>query len=501
MEDVSFGLLNYAVLFVYLAAMVGIGAAVAGRQKTKEDYFLAGRKMPWFVVAMSVFATITSAITYLGMPGSVYAENVSLYFGILMMPVTAPFIIWLFLPFYQRLRVTTSYEYILRRFGPRARYCVSSLFLCARVGWLGTVIYAPALALAVVSGIPLWLAIVLMGIMATLYTVMGGLAAVIWTDVCQFAILTGGAVLAAVSLTMKVDGGALEILRVGAAAGRLNLGDWHFSLTHMTISATAISYFLQFMHDYGADQLTVQRLMATPDLRGMVRATVYNSIFSVIIIGILTFIGLGLYAYHQATPGAFPEGLARDQVFIYYVIHTLPQGISGLIVAGVFAAAMSSMDSGINSVSTVVINDFVTPLRRKKRTEEHDVLLARLLTLFFGTFATGVAFLASSIGDLIKASQTFLGLFSGPVLALFLMGILTLRGSFRGWLTGVLVAIPGTILIQRFTEVHFVYYFPLSFAVTLIIGLAASYVFPAPPADPALTIWGKQKEDATEAGA
>ncbi|MBI2433355.1 MAG: hypothetical protein HYV26_10830, partial [Candidatus Hydrogenedentes bacterium] len=257
-QGISFGGLNYAVLLVYLSGMLLIGLVVAKKVKTTEDFFLAGRKMPWLAVAMSVFATITSAITYMGMPGLVYSENVSIYFAILMQPVVAPFIIYLFLPFYQRLNVTTSYEYIYKRFGAPARYCVSALFICARMGWLGTVIYAPALALSVVTGMPLWLAILLMGLLATGYTVMGGLAAVIWTDVAQFLILVGGAVIVCVSLVWGVPGGIPEIFRVASEGGRLHLLEWRPSLTEMTVTAVAFSYFFNFLHDYGVDQVTVQ---------------------------------------------------------------------------------------------------------------------------------------------------------------------------------------------------------------------------------------------------
>jgi len=488
-DPLSFGVLNYAVLGIYLAAVVAIGLLFAGRQKTTTDYFLAGRNVPWFIVAMSVFATITSAVTYMGVPGVVYAENLSIFVGILMMPVVAPFIILLFLPFYQRLNVTTSYEYILRRFGPNARYCVSGLFIMARLGWLGTVIYAPALALSVVTGMPIWVAILLMGLLATAYTALGGLAAVIWTDAAQFMILVGGAVLVAFSLAFNVPGGVPEIIRVASEAGRLNLLEWRPSLTRMTVTVVAVSYFFNFLHDYGVDQITVQRLLATRSLSAMARATVVNSVLSVAIVGVLAFIGLGLFAYHQAWPERLPDGLAGDEIFPYYIVHALPAGLSGLVIAGIFAAAMSSMDSGINSLSTVVVNDFVRPLRRTAASDERDLGIARVLVVVFGAFATGVAFYATTIGEILKTAQIFLGLFSGPVLALFLLGILTRRGTFAGWLAGLLVAIPATIALQRWTDIHFVYYFPFSFGVCFIVGLALSLLINKPAADPSLTIW------------
>lgn len=489
-DQIRFSALHYAVLVTYIGMMIAIGLISARRQKTTTDFFLAGRNMPWVAVAMSIFASITSAITFMGIPGLVYKENISFFAGIMMMPVVAPFIIYLFLPFYRRLNVTTSYEYIYRRFGPHARYCVSGLFVCARLGWLGTVVYAPAVAISAVTNIPLWLAIIMMGALATAYTVLGGLTAVIWTDVAQFLVLTGGALTVAISLAVNVPGGVPEILRIANEGGRLSLLEWMPSLTQMTVGAVAVSYFFNFMHDYGVDQVAVQRLLATKDFRGMVRATVLNSIFTVLIVGMLAFIGLGLYAYHVTWPDRLSADMKSDSVFPYYIVHALPHTISGVVIAALFSAAMSGIDSGINSIATVVINDFVQPLRRRARSETFDMWLARALTIVFGVFATGVAFFAAQIGPILKASQTFLGLFSGPVLALFLLGILTRRSTFYGWLAGVSIAIPATIWTQYNTNVHFIYYFPLSFAVSAAVGYAASYLTNAEPIDEALLLRG-----------
>jgi solute:Na+ symporter, SSS family len=490
-NPVSFGLVNYAVLFLYLAGMVYIGVRLAGKQKTTDDYFLAGRDMPWIVVGMSIFASITSAITYMGVPGLVYEENVSFYVGMLMMPVAAPFIIYLFLPFYRELEVTTSYEYVYKRFGQPARYTVSGLFLLTRLGWLGTVIYAPALALSVVTGMNIWITILLMGVLGTVYTVLGGLAAVIWTDVAQFIVLAGGAVWVAATLILGTPDGFSGIMKIAAETGHLNLHEWRPNLYEMTVSVVAISYFIQFMHDYGVDQVTVQRLLATRSFAAMARATCLNALFTVVIVGILAFIGLGLFAYNQANPGLLPETLERDKVFPYYIVHALPVGISGLVITGIFAAAMSSVDSGINSLSTVVVNDFVRPLRKAAASETHDVWLARVLTVVFGGFATGVAFFASSIGNIIKTSQGFIGLFSGPVLALFLLGILTRRGSFSGWVVGTAVALPATMWVQKATDVHFVYYFPMSFFISFLVGGAISFLIRGEEVEPRLTLWKK----------
>lgn len=495
---VSFGLLNYAILAVYLLAMLGIGCLFAGKQKTTEDYFLAGRNMPWLVVAMSMFASITSATSYMGIPGTAYAENVSLMVVGFVSLIVAPILIFVIYPFYRALHVTTSYEYVYKRFGAPARYTVSALFLLARLGWLGVVLYAPALTLSVVTGIPLVITIPMMGVLATSYTVLGGLSAVLWTDLVQFLVMIGGAIWVAVSLAKSVPGGIAGILEIAEKTNHIQVAEWHLSLFEMSGLVVGLSYFLQLLQDYGTDQITVQRLMSVKSPRGISRAIVFNAISDLFVIGLLLFIGLGLFAYFQSFPHELADGISGDRVLPYYIIHALPNGISGLLITAIFAAAMSSMDSGINSMATVIVNDFVRPLRRRMRSELHDVGLARLLTLLLGTFATGIAFYVSTIEQIYKASSSFLGLFAGPILALFLMGMLTRRATFSGWLIGLLVAIPATIWVQHDTQVHFIYYFPFCFGVCAIIGYLASLVIGITTGwtrieERELTVWGRTR--------
>lgn len=476
----QFGIVNYLILGIYLTGMVGIGFWFSRRQESGEDFFLGGRKLPWLAVAMSMYASLTSAVTYLGLPGTAYSENISLVIVCFMSPLVAPLILLLFYPLYHRLQVTTSYEYIEKRFGSWARYGVAGLFVLARLGWLGTVIYAPSMALAIATGIPLHLCIVLMGLLATFYTTLGGLSAVVWTDVIQFVILIGGAVWIACSIISGTDGGIAQIMAVAGQAGKLHVADWNLSLFAMSGPVVAISFFLQLMQDYGTDQVTVQRLVAIGSYRGTVKAVVFNSFTDFFIIALLLFVGLGLFNFYQGIE--LPTSISGDKVLPYYIITQLPNGVSGLLITAIFAAAMSSMDSGINSIATVVVNDFV-------RKADRAVPLARILTVVLGVFATGIAFYVSSVGGIIKAFATFMGLFSAPVLALFLLGILTRRGNFKGWLVGLAVSIPATLWLQKSVGAHWVYYFPFSFTVAFLIGLLASRFFKTDPAPDELTVF------------
>ena len=517
----EFGALNYAILGIYLAVVFGIGLKLAGKQRSTDDYFLAGRRMPWPVVGMSIFASMSSAISYMGLCGNAYEENVSWIAVAPVSPVVAPFLIYIFYPFYRRLSVTTSYEYIAVRFSPLARTAVSGLFLLARLGWLGTVIFAPSLALHTATGIRIELAIVLMGILATSYTTLGGLSAVLWTDMIQFIILVGGAVWMAVELIQRVPGNLTGIYDVAQTSGHLDAFAWDISLWKLTVPLVGCSLFWQLMQDYGTDQVTVQRLMAVKRPAGIAKAILLNSLTDLVMVSLLMFVGVGIFAYYHHFPDARITELdvASDEMMPFFIVTVLPPGLSGLLISGIFAAAMSSMDSGINSLSTVIVNDFIKPSRRRRGKPDVDarnVALARVLTVGLGALAIAIAFgihSAEKLDSILKASNTFLGAFAAPILAFFLLGMFTRRANFPGWLVGAMAGIATTIWLQNAEfgadgkQVHFLWYFPICFATTVVVGYSFGLVFNLqavndgirdivarrPQAERELTIWGRSE--------
>jgi SSS family solute:Na+ symporter len=443
----SFGAINYTVLIVYMAMMFTVGLWVRGKQETIEDYCLGGRRMPWFIVAMSMFASLASAISYMGLPARAFEENIC---QIVLGPASvlvAPLAICSFYPIYRRMNITTTYEYVNARYGRPARLAASGLFVLARLGWIGTVLYAPALAMSVVTGINVYLALLLMGLLATSYTALGGLSAVIWTDVFQFIILIGGAIWVAVSLTAHVPQGFVGIIETAREANHLI--HWKLDFFQMNVVGMSLMGMLAFMDVYGTDQVAVQRLMAIKDFRGMARAAIMNSFYDLIVISLLLFVGLGLFAYYQEFPDRLDQELPADKLLPFYIMQTLPAGVSGLLITAIFAAAMSSMDSGINSLSTVVVNDFVRPFRRTSDRELDEVSLARWLTLALGVLAVAAGIFAAQIGHLLKVVHTIGSLFSVPILVLFLLGILSRRANFRGWLVGAVLSMATSLWIQN----------------------------------------------------
>ncbi len=464
----SFGLLNTVILAFYLVGMVLIGLRFMRKQQTTEDYFLASRAMPWVPVAMSMFASLTSAITFMGLPSRAYEENIALLMVCLVSPLLVPLLVLVLYPAYRRAGVTTSYEFIGLRFGRGGRTAVAVLFVLARLGWMGTVIYAPALALSVAAGLPLAVAILLMGIMATLYTALGGLAAVLWTDVVQFVILTAGAGWVAISLVLGAPDGVGGILRIASEAGRLHVVGWRLSLVEMSGFAVAVSFFLQMLQDYGTDQVAVQRMLAIRKPAGVAKAAIFNAATDVVMIALLLFIGLGLFAFYQRHPDLAPSSSA-DSVLPHYIMNSLPAGVSGLLISAIFAAAMSSMDSGINSLATVIEHDLIRPFRRRIHSDRQDVRLARALTVLLGIIATALAFSIARMQNIVEAFATFMGLFNAPVLALFVLGFVSRHARFGAWCAGVVPAVLVTLAARHYIGLHWVYYVPLSFSTCFTI--------------------------------
>ena len=503
-EQPSFGAVNTSVLVAYLLLVTLLAVVLSGRQKDTRTYFLAGGRMPWLAVSLSLSASLLSALSYLGAPALAYEENASFVLGPVILLMTAPLVILLFFPIYRRLDVTSIYEYVNRRFGRPARYATSVFAILQIQGWMGLALYAPALALSTVTGMDLVGSILVMGAVATLYTALGGLAAVIWTDVIQFLVLSSGALLVMVSLSSSLPGGVDQILEMALAADKLPRLEFGFRFDQANLITVAICNLVVVFSQYGTAQVTIQRLLAVRNLRQMYKAVFLDVFLQLLVVGLLFFIGLGLYAYFQSFPERLAEGVAGDRILPYYIVHALPVGASGLLIAGVFAASMSTLDSGIHSISTVIVVDLVKPLASIRFTERQSLMMARGITVGLGAVATLTALLFSNVEGIIKAVHQVTGYVGAPVTALFLLGLLTRRGHFRGWLAATLaVVLPLSYYVQNHTQVHWLLYGPVSAGSCLMAAYLCSRILRPPAWAPAeaLTIWSTQTTSGTTKGA
>ena len=350
--------LDHAVLAIYLILVVAMGAAFVKGQRSTEDYFLAGRSMPWLPVGISIFASLFSAISLMGSPGWVYDHDVTLGLTLVTIPLVTPVVVWVILPFFHRLKVFTAYEYLERRFSPPVRLAAGVLFLFQRGSYLAVVIYVPSLVLSTATGIELKWTILMIGGLATFYTLLGGMKAVIWTDVVQVCVLLGGLILVVGVLVSRIEGGVAEIIAVGTQEGpfrvQLSWGDW----ATVSLGAVLINGIFVNLSQYGPDQITLQRYLTTPDVHSGRNSMLFNAVLTIPVGLILLFIGGALYVFYLKNPARLGNVSTGDAVLPHFVIHELPAGASGVFIAAMFAAAMSTIDSVINSLSTSSMKDF-----------------------------------------------------------------------------------------------------------------------------------------------
>jgi SSS family transporter len=455
--------------------MVLVGVYFARRETSTEEFFLGGRKIPWWAAGLSIFGTQLSAITFMAIPATAYGSDWRRFAGqIMVLPIIA-MVIFCFLPLFRRLNVTTAYEYLEARFSLTVRLFASSLFILFQLGRMGIVLLLPAIALSAVTGIDTYLCIALMGILATAYTTMGGISAVIWTDVLQVFVLIGGALLCLI-VAVSDAGGISASIDLAQAAGKFDIFEWRWSSSDMVAWVLIVGFFFTNLVPYTTDQTVIQRYLTTSDEKQAARSLWLNLAIT-IPTGILFFgLGTALFVYYTGNPelkAALPE--KADQLVPWFVVTHLPAGVAGLVVAGIFAAAMSSLDSSMNSIATAIVNDFVerfdAPGPRKDR-----LSLARKLTVLLGIIGTSAAMLLATyeIKYLFDFFQKVMGLFGGGLAGVFLLAVFTKKTNARGAFAGLVLGGLATIAVAFFTQINFLLYAAVGATTCVGVGYGVS---------------------------
>ncbi len=475
LEPARFAFPDYVVLAIYLLLMVGIGVYFAKKSTNTEDFFLAGRKIPWWAAGISIFGTQLSAITFMAIPATAYGSDWRRFVGQLMVMPVFLIVIYSFLPLFRRLHITTAYEYLEQRFSLSIRLFASGLFVLFQIGRMGIVLLLPAIALSAVTGMQTHTCIALMGVLATAYTALGGISAVIWTDVLQVVVLIGGA-LACLLIAISGAGGFSAAWDVALQAEKFHMFDWTWDPTDMVGWVLIVGFFFTNLVPYTTDQTIIQRYLTTRDEKQAARSMWLNLAIT-IPTGILFFgLGTALFAYYTAHPAEEAQLPGKaDQLVPWFVMSHLPAGVAGMVVAGIFAAAMSSLDSSINSITTALVNDFVGRLRK---TKQDYMGLARTLTLVLGVLGTLTAMILATveIRYLFDFFQKLLGLFGGALAGVFLLAAFTKRTHSRGALLGMVTGAALTIAVAFGTQIHFLLYAAVGSISCVIVGYFASLV-------------------------
>ncbi|WP_227009056.1 sodium:solute symporter family transporter [Christiangramia fulva] len=474
----NFGLVNYATLILYLGLMIGIGWYFSRRNKSSNDYFLAGGRIPWWAAGLSIYATMLSAITYLSQPALAYSYDWQAYLGYFTIILIVPIIITFYLPFYRKLNITTAYEYLEKRFNIFIRMFGSTSFVLFQLARMGIVVYLPALALSTVVGIDIYMAIIIMGVLAILYTVMGGIEAVIWTDVIQVIVLIGGLILGLIFIAYDI-GDVGYIFSTAYQDGKFQLFDFRWSLTEVVTWSLFLGTFALNFAPYTTDQAVVQRYLTTSDEKQARKSIWMNAIIS-IPAGLLIFLlGTFLYVYFKDHPQFLQIGMQNDGIFPLFIADHLPPGVAGLVIAGIYSAAMSSLDSSMHSVSTVVTVDYFKRFTRPK-SDVTTMRIARWVTIIVGVLGTGVAaFMAAyPIASLFFFFQEVVGLFGSALAGVFMLGIFFRKANWIGALSGAILSVLSLIFVKYYTELNFYIYPLIAIPTCVVTGYIISLLVP-----------------------
>lgn len=485
-NDRDFGAINYIVLFGYLLSMVGVGVWFARKNKTTDDFFRGGMRIPWWAAGCSIFATMLSSLTFTGIPSKAFAQDWVYAVGNFMIPVVTVVAVYVALPFYRRIDATSAYEYLEKRFSRPVRLFGSASFSLFHIFRMAVVMSLTGLALSVATPLTPAQSVLIMGVLSILYCTMGGIEAVIWTDTIQTFVLMGGALVAVGMLVSGADGGVGGFLTTAAEADKFRIANFHWDVTNAQIAlwAIIIGSIAQNISSYTADQAVVQRYMTTPDQKLAARSIWTNAILTVPATILFFGIGTALFAFYRSHPEKLDPSITTDQIFPLFIAREMPIGLAGLIVAGVFAAAQSTVSTSMNSTATTIVTDFMRPLNACK-TEHGYLNAARLCTFLIGVLGTliGLVFVDPDIRSLFDAFIKVIGLFMGVLGGLFVLGALSRRANATGAMAGALVGAAVMFCMWNYTAINGYLYTASGIGTCVAVGLLASLVSGKPTQD------------------
>lgn len=484
--------IDWAVIAIYALGMLAVGVYYSRKSKSTAEYLLGGRNMSSWSVGLSLFATLLSTISYLAVPSEMIHRGPMILFSIASYPFIIAVVGWLLIPRIMRFPVTTAYEILETRLGLTTRLVGSCIFVTMRLLWMAVIIYATSdkvlvpLAGLDKSATP-WVCGI-MGVVTLVYTSLGGLQAVVWTDVLQTFILFAAAVAGLIVISIKM-GGVSPWLPTHWAP---HWETFHFfpdGTPHLSLLDMMMSSFIWYVCTAGSDQMAIQRYLATKDAVSARRAYIINQVTDVMVLLFCAALGFALLGYYTAFPGLLQPGQTikdnADQLFPQFIVSGLPVGVTGLVVAGLLAAAMSSLSSGMSSITSVVTVDFIDRFKKRKLAEADHLRLAKYISFAVGVITVLLSFLyvKQVHGNLLEVANKVVNLLTAPLFLLFLMAMFIPFASQAGTLIGVFAATTTAILIAYWSELTgraglgFTWIMPSSMLVGFTAACAASLVF------------------------
>ncbi|MCH2025146.1 MAG: sodium/solute symporter [Verrucomicrobiales bacterium] len=487
----GFGIINYFVLGFYLLLMVLVGLFFAKRNKGTDDFFRGGKRVVWWAAGCSIFATMLSSLTFTGLPSKAYATDWVYFLANMMIPVVAFVAVYVALPFYRKIDATSAYEYLDKRFNRPVRMLGSGFFTLFHIFRMAVVMSLTGLALASATPLTPWQSVILMGLLSIIYCTMGGIEAVIWTDTIQTIVLLGGALIAFFMLISGVNGGFSGFISIAGEADKFRIANFNWDITNAQVAIWVIilGALAQNVSGYTADQSVVQRYMTTPDEKMAARSIWTNAVLSVFASVLFFGLGSALFAFYASNPAKLDPTIQTDQIFPLFIANEMPVGLAGLIVAGIFAAAQSTVSTSMNSTATTLVTDFMKPMNMCRNDRQY-LKSARWLTIFMGILGTffGLWFLNPEIKSLFDEFIKIVGLILGMLGGIFLLGVLTRTANATGAIIGCFGGVAVVLWVWKMTDVQAYFYPFASVGSCFLIGYISSLFFKGESETKGLTI-------------
>jgi SSS family transporter len=475
------GLLNaldLTVIVSYLTGITWIGSRFYQKETNMKDYLLGSKVMRWFPVALSILAADTSAITYLGTPAWVFRHDMKLNQYIFAYLLAIPIVIFLFLPIYSKGNLYTAYQFLEHRFDLRVRLLASVFFLVVRGSHVAVIIYAPALIMSALMGIPLRVTILAMGLLTAFYTSLGGIKAVIWTDTIQVGTIILGFAVLATSALRNIPGGVHEVLFTGLAQGKFVLFDFSMNFAKVdNFWALLIGGTLVSVQAMSTDQAILQKYFTTKSSKESIKSLLFYGMTLIPLVTLLSLLGVVLFVFYSCHPELSATLHNPDAVVAHYAANMLPHGLAGLLVASIFAGSMSTVSASINALATSSVVDIYQRLFQCDRSDIHYTFASRCATVLWGLLATVGAFYANRLGTLALAFTTIQSLMGGVILGIFLLGVLSKRTTSMGAIVGSLFGFLIVVYVAFYTTISLYWYCVIGCITTLLIGRLYSQAF------------------------
>lgn len=480
----GFTIVDLVILIAYLAAVLFAGLHFAKKDMKGKEYFKGDGTVPWWVTSVSIFATLLSPISFLSLAGNSYAGTWIMWFAQLGMLLAIPLTIRFFLPIYSKLDIDTAYHYLELRFGSKGlRVLGAVMFIIYQVGRMSIIMYLPCMVLGSLTGISVNLLIIIMGVIAIIYSYTGGLKSVLWTDFIQGSVLLVGVTFALVYLLANIDGGAGAVLHVLEHGGKFLAPDQPLfdpNILRDSVFIMIVGAGFNTMGSYVSSQDIVQRFTTTTDQKKLNKMMLANGALSIFIATVFYLIGTGLYVFYQQN--ALPPAAEQDQIFASYIAFELPVGITGILLAAIYAASQSTLSTGLNSVASSWTLDIQARLSKKELSFESQTKIGQYVSLAVGVFAVIVAMVLANGG--VKSAYEwfngFMGLVLGILVGMFILGAFTKTANTFGAVAAFVAATGVMVYIKYFVPAEAVSiwsYSIISIGVSLAVGIPASLIW------------------------